>query len=332
MKIAKKMGMARLAGLALSATMFLGTNAIAFDIPDVTLEGDVRGFGTGAEIGDLTRDVEARDIHLKLAGNITETISYRARLDLAHLFGLDPASDRFQEALEAIVITWKRVDNQFVRVIEFGKMSVFGSLVDAGNNPILKDSLTYGIRTKGQVMAIAIQTNPELLGKAISAAVFECVSGNLSFEDCVGFSASVDRINLGGNFYLNAELMGSQIDSSDDWEKRAKVALIYDGGQGDWVGYLEGTAFENVPGAEKSNFAVTAGATLGIGPGDVVVEVSWIEDVAAEAIVAYNVPIGAYLIFSPYIQFQEGLNGGADDVTVGANLRAKISALGEALQ
>lgn len=294
---------------------------------EVKLDAEsVRFFGTAKDGNDWTSDFKGRDIHLGLSVKLTDSLRANLRLDLARLIGLEESDadgmEKLEEALEVaeIIYTHDKGTGKMLKTVRFGKgMTALRELVTS--NPVYKDSLLYDVAHKDEVVGITFEVDPGEIARNIEASVFECKEGDIRISDCVGFAAAMNDIPTPiDGLTANAGALVAERLSDGDWEKRARVGLVYDNGNGIWKAYANGMYLDNVPGAEGSDFAFQIGAEVNAGPGQVVVEYDYLDSVAHQLTAAYNVPLGANLILSPYVRHRFNETG-ADDTEVGINAR-----------
>lgn len=287
----------------------------------------VRFFGTAKDGDDWTSDFKARDLHVGVSVKLTDKLRAQFRLDLARLIGLDESDkdgmDKLEEALEQaeIVYTHDKGTGKFLKTVRFGKgTTALRELVTS--NPVYKDSLLYEVAHQDEVLGITFEVNPGEIAENIEATIFECKEGDLRIESCLGLAAGINGVRTGiENLTANAGILVAERMSDDEYQTRARVGLVYEGGNGRWKAYANGMYLKDVPGAEESDFAVQVGAEMQAGPGRVVVEFDHLDNVANQITAAYNMPIGASLILSPYIRHRFNETG-ADETEVGVNARA----------
>ncbi len=321
----------------------------------VTLDAEsIRYMHGSGNRDDKVSGFKGRDIHLGVSAKLTKSLRANLRLGLARLLGLEEsdddgdsriedlladmsadkgAMDSLEEALEfaELIYTHDQETDKMLKTVLFGKgTTALRELVTS--NPVYKDSLLYEVAHQDDVIGITFEVDPGEIARNIEASVSECGEDEiLRISDCVGFAAAMNDISTPiDNLTANAGVLVLVIDPaptpmSNDWEKRARVGLVYDNGSGIWKAYANGVYLDS---AEQTGFATQVGAEVAVGPGQVVVEFEYFEDMANQWVVAYNnIPLGANLmtLLSLYVRYRfndEVVR--ADSTEVGLNVQTKF--------
>lgn len=158
----------------------------------------------------------------------------------------------------------------------------------------------------------------------LKSAGFENGAEDLKIGDGAGVAIRVSK-------QLTEKLKGTasgsrvEIGSTEKYETRGSLGLVFDNGNGSWSAFAEGFALHNSVAHPNSKWGATVGTSLPVGPGEVAVEYSYLEKAAQEVALAYNLPLGADPTLSPEIRYIDHENAATQDGTrVGVRVKAEF--------
>jgi len=171
---------------------------------------------------------------------------------------------------------------------------------------------------------VALDYNFFNLIDKVEMSVFETEAGDLQIGKVDGASIRLSK-QLTEKLKLTMSYMhlGNGHDKSLESEDRGTIGLVYTSGA--WTAWVEGIAMTNNRDNPNSDYAVTAGVARKLGPGEIAVEASYIQNSLTQLGLGYRMNVTKNLSIGPEVRYTW-----YDDSTHGAReneLQAGVSAV-----
>lgn len=215
-----------------------------------------------------------------------------------------------------------------VAVLIGKQAAAFGQ--QASRLPMFKDNLLYDLTRHEQVIGVSMKLEARFLEQVLGSlevSVFENSQNDLKIGDAAGASIRLSKA-ITSKLKATASAMAIAKDNNYNWsdaEKRLSLGVVYDNGKGSWKTYAEGVVFEGNTKYPNSNYGFQIGRAKQVGRGEVVIEFSYLENVAKELAFAYNMPVGKNLVISPELRHQWADDGSGDqDTRLGVRTKVRF--------
>lgn len=232
--------------------------------------------------------------------------------------------ERFVE--EAYIEFVRNEDTGMPMAVIIGKHAIaFGQ--QASRLPMFRDNLMFDLTRHEQVIGITVRLDQKWFNRVLGSlevSVFDNTQHDLKLGDAAGMSIRLSR-EITRNLKATASAMAIAKDDNYDWddaEKRLALGVVYATETG-WKAYAEGVWFENNAKYPTSNWGVTVGGAKQVGRGEVVIEFTYLDNVAYEFAAAYNLAITRNLIVSPEVRHIR-YDGGGEDTRVGVRTKVRF--------
>lgn len=317
---------------AVLAAMLLAPNVKAETAPWLKVDGSVNFDATGKSTDDYERALRVQDAELKFELLVREGIKLVVKAELEqHLneatMDNDFDMDKFLE--EAYVqIETDKVTGLPRAIITAGKHQIaFGQ--NYHELPMFKDALLYSLTKQDEVIGftVAMPANFFNMVDSIALSMFEAGAGDLAISTEKGASIKLSK-SLSSQLSAQVSGMMKERAGTDLKETRGSVGFVFKAQNGCTTIWAEGLVITNSPIYADNTMGGQIGASHKVGPGAVVVEYQVLEKQSHEVALAYNLPVGKYLVLSPEIRHRMDSTGsGSDETTVG--IRARLNAHAE---
>lgn len=316
--------------LALAASLLHGPLSPAR--AEVEIEGAIRSDilvrrqTEGQATGKVRDQLDSSESYLRLSAGLSEHVRVAVALELnrslrANGQWSEQESIRITQLLREASIEIHDLGGVPVAFV-IGKQEIaFGQAVAA--MPSYTKSGLYNTQSVNRVMGLTVRLDERILGiiQSVEASIFASKEGSARID-----SASVrvrGEILEGLQFSASAMHLGNKTLGAGASEQRYSVGLIYTDSTGKWMAWVEGLyhADNNNPNyAQNAHFGVTAGLSHRAGPGDVVAEITWIQNVMTEIGLGYRMYITRNVTVGPELRFTRWENpsfGSRNDLRLG---------------
>ncbi len=319
---------------ALAVIASLGSSAFA-DPPSLEIEGAIRSdiLFRRQDSGKIQDDMNSSETYLRLSSDLSRFVRVAVAFELDRDLRengrwTEQSKLSIEELLREASIEIHDVGGVPVAFV-IGKQEIaFGQAVTA--MPAFTRGALYETQTINRVLGLTVRLDKTVLGiiQSIEASAFSSETDSRLSHGSIGKidSASVrvkGEIFEGLQFSVSAAHLGNKHLGSDSTEQRYSVGLIYTDPKGVWKTWIEGLyhADKNNPRyGENAHFGITAGALRRAGPGDVVAEVSWIQNVMTEVGIGYRLLVTPNVTVGPEVRLIRWQNTGSEsrnDLRVG---------------
>ena len=314
-----------------------GDQAEGIDTSWLKVEGEANLDYFAKDSDNYRTNLRAQDAYVKMTADIAKgvRVAVKAQLDNALMVsGAGVAGSTFdieQFIREAYIeIHFDEITGTPVAVIMGKGPMAFGQQLS--HLPMFKDNLLYGANTIDQVVGITVALDKRVLGNALDSlevSAFENGAGDLQIASGYGIAVRMSKQLAQG---LKMTASGAAIEdpskgNSSAWsdlEKRAALGLVYEGGK--WRAFAQGVYIQGNASYPNSNWGVNAGTGVIVGPGEVVLEYTYLEKAAQQVALAYNLPLGENLTISPEVRYTfNQASGNPNDTQVGVRAKVKFN-------
>lgn len=186
--------------------------------------------------------------------------------------------------------------------------------------PAYTRSPLYATQSINRVMGLTVRLDERIFDviHAIEASVFSSESDSPILTHAKPGRIDSASVRIRGElfeglqFQASAMHLGNRHLGNEASEQRYSVGLIYQDPQGHWMAWIEGIYHadqKNPNFGTNAHFAITAGASRKAGPGLVVAEVTWIQNVLLEVGLGYRLNISRNVSIGPEIRFTHWSDG-----------------------
>lgn len=340
MKNVKKLITVVAPALLISSLAFAAEQASSqIDTSWLQVQGEVNMDYFAKDSQNYSSNLRAQGGMIKISADVAKGIKAAVKLSLdrdLRVNGTDVASGTFDmgKFIEQAYVEIKmdELTGTPVAVIIGKDAMAFGQQLS--HLPMYKDNLLYKTNTIDKVIGVTVKLDNRLLGSALDSlevSAFENGADDLKIGDGYGLSVRLSK-QLSQSLKLTASAAEIEQDakensySYDKLDKRAAVGIVYDNGNGTWKAFAQGTVMKGSVSnpSDAARLGATAGVAINAGPGEVVMEYSYLERQAQQVALAYNLPLGKNLTISPEVRYTFSQDSGAaNDTQVG--VRAKAS-------
>jgi len=299
----------------------------AENAPWLKVEGSANFDANGSSATDYERSLRVQDAEIKFELLVREGIKIVVKTELEQKLNEstmdnDFDMDKFLE--EAYIqIETDKLTGLPRAIITAGKHQIaFGQHYT--ELPMFKDSLLHSLSKQDEVIGFTVELPTNFLNIVDSVAIsmFEAGAGDLKLSDERGTSIKLSK-NLSNQLAAQVSYMMKDTAGTDIQEKRGSIGFVFKSEDGSWKVWAEGLMIKDSPAYSETTYGGQVGGSLQVGPGAVVVEYQVLQKNASEVAVAYNLPVGKYLVLSPEVRHRMN-EGGTDETTVG--IRARLQA------
>jgi hypothetical protein len=319
-----------LLSLALSLSLSAAT-AQAGVPPSIEIDGVIRGdiLVRKPRASGSQSEAAVSESFVRLSSQVSDHIRVAVALELNRALRengqwTEQEAVRLNELLREATLEIHDIGGVPVAVV-LGKQEIaFGQAIAA--MPAYTRSPLYNTQSINRVMGLTVRLDERILDiiHSIEASVFSSEQDQAGRID----SASVrvrGEIFEGLQFQASAMHLGNRHLGGGSSEQRYSVGLVYQDPKGNWMAWVEGLyhADKNNPNyGQNAHFALTAGASRNLGPGTVVAEITWIQNVLLEVGVGYRLNLSRNVSIGPEVRYSHSLDpsGSSED-----ELRAAIT-------
>ncbi len=282
-----------------------------------------------SSVDNYERNLRFEDAAINFELLIREGIRIFIEADISEKLNKETSGERlelgdvFEEAF--IRIETDKISKLPRAIITFGKHpAAFG--LKYTELPFYKDSLFFKLTRQSEVIGLTVELPDNFFKLVDSAAlsVFETGSGDFKISSEKGASLRLRKI-FSENLSTQISALIKQNAGSDRTEKRGSVGFILQSKDGTKKLWSEGVVTQYKPGYKDETLAWQVGASKQWGPGTIVINFEYIVDQAQEWAIAYNLPVGSYLVISPEIRRRNAIHENFEDETV-IGIRARLEA------
>lgn len=318
---------------AVLAALLCTQNVRAEGASWIKVDGQINFDVTGNSTDSYERTLRVQDAEVKFEILVREGIKLVVKTELEQKLNKATMDDKFdigkfiEEAY--IQIETDKISGLPRAIITAGKHAMaFGQ--NYHELPMFKDSLLYNLSKEDEVIGFTVELPANFFKVVDSVAIslFEAGSGDLKISDQKGASI---RLSKELTSQLSAQISGMMLENAGTnvKEKRGSVGFVFRGQDGSWKVWAEGLVIKDNPVYKDTTLGGQVGGSYQVGPGAVVVEYQYLDKQAHEVALAYNLPVGTWLVLSPEIRHRMDRTGtGTDSTTVG--IRARLQAHVEA--
>ncbi|MFN8790943.1 MAG: hypothetical protein ACK5Y2_05735 [Bdellovibrionales bacterium] len=307
-------------------TTLLAAN-LAGAAPWIKSEGSINFDVTGKKSADYERDLRIQDAELRFEIFLREGVKAVVKAELERKLNSDTRKEdlNWEQLLEEayIEVQTDKMGLPQATVI-FGKHSIaFGQKVT--EIPMFKDALLYSLNRQDEVvgLTVALPANYLKIVDSVAISLFEAGAGDFKISDEKGYSIKLGKA-LTKQLQAQVSAMMKENAQTSKSESRVSVGLVFTDAAGKMKVWAEGLIINNHP-LYGNTQGLTVGGSYKVGPGSVVLELSNLQDVAREAVVAYNMPVTRFMVLSPEVRLRENQDG-SDETTVGIRARLQHQA------
>ena len=297
--------------------------------PWLTVDGQANFDVRKSSTQDYESNLRVQDAEVKFELLVREGIKIALKTDLEQRLNKETRKQDFdwEKAIEEayIQIQTDKVSGLPKATITFGKHGMaFGQKYH--ELPMFKDSLITKLTKKTEVIGVTVDLPTEFFKiiDSVAISVFEATSGDFKIANEKGASMRLTKKISDQMTAQISALMSEKVNSSD-LEKRGSVGFIFTTKDGKRKIWAEGVIVDDSPLFDKTTLGAQVGASSQLGAGTIVIEYQYLQDQAHEVAVAYNLPVGTWLVLSPEIRHRKDLSGTKEDETV-IGIRARIKA------
>ncbi len=292
------------------------------------ISGNVNFDVTGKDSADFESDLRVQDAEVRFEILAREGVKAVIKLELERQLQQAIDDEDIEKELAQLVeeayiqIETDKVSGLPRAIVTAGKHRMaFGTRLS--QLPMYKDSMLYKLLNEEELIGVTLDLPHNFFGMVDSVAVSLYETGAGDFKISKDKGASV-RASKRLSSQIEATLSGLIKENGDaDKETRGAVGLVFTSNDGKFQVWSEGIVMKNNPLYADSKYAGTLGAAMQAGRGIVVVEASAMEKNGQELAVAYNMPVGSYLILSPEVRLTK-TDSGDKDTTVGIRARLEF--------
>ena len=291
-------------------------------LAEVEIEGAIRNDilvrrqTDGPAAGRIRDQMDSSESYLRLSTELSEHVRIAVSLELNRALRengkwSEQESVRINELLKEASIELHDMGGVPVAFV-IGKHEIaFGQAVAA--MPSYTKSGLYGTQSVDRVMGLTVRLDERILGiiQSVEASIF---SSQVDAPLSRGGTGRIDSASVrirgeileGLQFSASAMHLGNKHLGDGSAEQRYSVGLIYTDRSGNWMAWVEGLyhADQNNPNyGQNAHFGITAGVSRRAGPGDVVAEITWIQNVMTELGLGYRVYVTRNITVGPEIRF-----------------------------
>ncbi len=297
--------------------------------PWLHVEGQANFDVRGSSVQDYESQLRVQDAEIKFELLVREGIKLVVKTEIEQRLNKASREKDFdvEKSLEEayIQIETDKVSGLPRAIIKFGKHAMaFGQRYH--ELPMFKDALLQGLNKENEVIGLTVELpgNFFKIVDSVAISLFEAGGGDLKIADEKGASI---RLTKKLSDRLAAQISGliKQNPNSNTSEKRGSLGLVFQSEDGTQKIWFEGVVVDGNPLYQGTALGAQVGGSYKLGPGAVVVEYQYLKDQAQELAVAYNLPVGTWLVLSPEIRRRKDLSGSRSDETV-IGIRARIQA------
>lgn len=308
----------------------LGSQAVmAESAPWLKIDGSANFDVTGKNSDDYERSLRVQDAEIKFELLVREGIKLVVKTELEQKLNDETMDEKFdlEKFLEEayIQIETDKVSGLPRAIITAGKHQMaFGQ--NYHELPMFKDSLLYNLSKQDEVIGFTVElpVNFFKIVDSVAISMFEAGAGDLKISDEKGASIRLSK-NLTSQLSAQISGMMKENQGTDVKEKRGSIGFVFKAQDNSWKIWAEGLVITDSPVYTDTTMGGQVGGSYKVGPGAVVVEYQYLDKQAHEVALAYNLPVGRWLVLSPEIRHTMDRTGtGTDDTTVG--IRARLQA------
>lgn len=278
--------------------------------------------------------------YLKLTGKFTEDIRLVLTAELNRALrenGVNVAtSQQIDEYLKEAYVEIRNIGGQPIAFV-IGKHQVaFGEEIK--RMPIYENSPLYNKLFSERVLGFTVRLNYNLFNvvDGIEASFYQSQQDIGLLED--GKFGTYDSVSarikgqINGGIRYNASFahVGNNHLGDGQEENKGAVGLIFAKSfdkngvaEGPWTAWVNGLVTDKTTNGDDLQFAVTGGASYEVGPGEVVVEATWLQDQSVQLGIGYKMALytnddgTVAATIAPEYRHTFGLNGNPDDDSIG---------------
>ncbi len=309
----------------LSTSLAKGVETAPWLIIDGQANFDVRDSSTQ----DYASKLRVQDAEIKFELLVREGIKIALKTELQQRLNKDMRAQDFdwEKAIEEayIQIQTDKISNLPKATITFGKHGMaFGQKYH--EIPMYKDSLIDKATKQIEVIGVTVDLPTEFFKiiDSVAISVFEATAGDLKIADEKGASMRLTK-KISDQMTVQISALMKENIKTNDLDKRASVGLIFTTKDGKRKIWAEGVIVDDSPLFNRTTIGAQIGASSQLGSGTIVIEYQYLRDQAQEIALAYNLPVGTWLVLSPEIRYRDDLSGTKENETV-IGIRARLKA------
>lgn len=319
----------------LAATM-LSSSAFAGEVKMpkwLDVSGSVNFDVSGKDSSDFERNYRVQDAELRFEIIAREGIKAVVRIEL---------EKQLQELVDDHTITAEQLDQELKKMIEEAYIEIQTdkisglprAIVAVGKQrmafgtrltqlPMFKDGKLYSLLNEEEMIGLTVTLPTNFFGivDQVAVSLYETGAGDFDISDDKGVSIKASK-QLSRNIELAVSGLLKQHGTADK-ESRAAVGFVFTSNDGRLQLWSEGVVMKNNPQYANARYGATVGAAMQLGAGAIVVEGSLLENNGQEVALAYNLPVGSYLVLSPEVRLTNS-DAGDKDTVVGIRARLAV--------
>jgi hypothetical protein len=280
--------------------VIISLNAKAESISKYTWDGNIPLEGLANPETNYNENIRLDQAEILLTDQISENIIASIKLKFDRDLILEgspvPHNFDFQDFIKAANIEIRNIGGRPVAII-IGKHEVAYGF-DTPLMPIPKESPDHELGVHNEVIGftVALDTNFSLFDK-VEASVFETKDGDLKIGTIDGYAVRFSKdINKRIQVKASAMHLGNGDNPELGVENRQDIGIIIKSNDGKWTVWNENIHFDNNPDYRNSHFAITAGVSHSIGPGQVAIDATLIPQTLKRVGIGYNMNLSKHFI------------------------------------
>jgi len=207
-------------------------------------------------------------------------------------------------------------------IVTFGKHDMaFGQAVS--QTPMYRDSLLYNLAQEREVIGLTIELPTKFLSvvDSVALSLYETGFGDFQISDEIGGSIKLSK-KVMKMIEIQASALVKENAGFANTESRYSMGFVFTAPGGKYKVWAQGLVFDQNPNLPLTEWGAQIGASAKLGPGTVVIDWQYLESHAHELAVAYSIPVGNHLMFSPEVRQVWDLGGvGSDETRIGVRTR-----------
>lgn len=290
----------KLKSSVLSLLLISSFNSYAESDPKYTWDGNIPLESVATPDANYKPNARLDQAEILLTDQLSENVKASVKLKLDRdliLAGAPvPQNFDFQDFIKAAHIEIKNVGGKPVAFV-IGKQEIAYGF-DNSLMPIPKESPVHELGVHNEVVGftVVLDTNFQLFDK-LEASVFETNDGDLKIGTIDGYAVRLNK-DLSEQVKIKASAMhlGNGDKPELGVENRQDIGILLQSKDGKWSVWNENIHFDNNPDYKNSHYALTAGLSRTMGPGQIAIDATLIPQSLKRVGIGYSVNLSKHII------------------------------------
>ena len=291
-----------------SLIMSLGVPAtsMALEAPSIKAQGsvDFRMFKDGE--GDYKSDVRTKNVEILISQKLAENIRAVIKLEFERqlIKAGEEVSSEFdlEKAIEAAFIEIKNIGGTPTAIIVGKHVMAYGEKMS--KMPIKEDSPLHNLNNEGTMIGVTLKLNKDFFGifDSVEASLFETEKGDLQIGSVDGASVKLSKkITEKIRVHVSGLHKGNGDNDALEDDDRVGVGVVYN--DGTYTAFVEGHGLIHSSQYPDAKFAFQGGVSRELGPGQIAMEASYIDNYLTQLGIGYNLYLTQNVTFGPEIRY-----------------------------